>query len=79
MAGYSSTLGRPAPDKVLDPELLGLYEALCEQYGTGDIRVQLLLDSMIIDYWRMKQVLEFEVRSRCKYDGFMAHPWMQQV
>ena len=64
--------------KLLDPELLALHEALCEQYGTDDIRVQLLLDTLIIDYWRMKQALEYEVASR-SISGYMANSWMAQV
>jgi hypothetical protein len=65
--------------KLLDPELLALHEALREQYGTDDIRVQLLLDTLIIDCWRMKQALELEVRERSKTYGFLANPWMPQV
>jgi hypothetical protein len=65
--------------KLLDPELFGLYEALCEQYGTDDIRVQLLLDTLIMDYWRMKQALEKEVTARSGTDRFLLNPWIPQV
>ena len=57
--------------KLLYPELFGLYEALCEQYGTDDIRVQLLLDTLIMDCWRMKQALELEVSAESRH-GFVS-------
>jgi hypothetical protein len=65
--------------KLLDPELFGLYEALCEQYGTDDIRVQLLLDTLIMDCWRMKQALELEVSAKSRIGSFLAHPCIPQV
>lgn len=65
--------------KLLDPELFGLYEALCEQYGTDDIRVQLLLDTLIMDCWRMKQALELEVSAKSRMGSFLANPCIPQV
>ncbi len=65
--------------KMLDPELLALHDALREQYGTDDIRVQLLLDMLLTDYWRMKQALEMEVTYRAKRATFLAYPWIPQV
>jgi len=48
--------------ELLDPSLLRLLEDLQEQYGRDHILVQLLLESIVTDYWRQAQGLKFEVQ-----------------
>lgn len=65
--------------KLLDPELLALYDALRAEYGTDDIRVHLLLDTLIMDYWRIQQGLETEIRCKSQSPAHVAHPNMPQI
>lgn len=48
--------------QLLDENLLKLLESLQEQYGTDDVRVQLLCDAIATEYWRQGQGLRFERR-----------------
>ncbi|MBZ5571156.1 MAG: hypothetical protein LAO09_04670 [Acidobacteriia bacterium] len=48
--------------ELLDQSLLKLLEDLQEQYGRDDILVQLLLESIVTDYWRQARGLKFEVQ-----------------
>ena len=48
--------------KLLDADLLKLLESLQAQYGSGDVRVQLLCDAIVTEYWRQGQSLRFEMK-----------------
>jgi hypothetical protein len=48
--------------KLLDADLLKLVETLQEQYGSDDIRIQLLCDAIATEYWRQGQGLRLEVK-----------------
>lgn len=48
--------------QLLDENLLKLLKSLQEQYGTDDVRVQLLCDAIATEYWRQGQGLRFEKR-----------------
>jgi hypothetical protein len=65
-------------EQLSNPELFELYEALCEQYGTGDLRIQILLDTLVVDYWRLRQAIELEV-SWNKAPSFIADPNMPRI
>lgn len=39
-----------------------LLQSLHDQYGRGDVRVELLLETMIVEYWRLSQGLRHEVK-----------------
>jgi hypothetical protein len=47
--------------KLLDADLLKLLESLQAQYGSDDVRVQLLCDAIVTEYWRQGQSLRFEM------------------
>src|ERR1700674_1286773 len=46
--------------KLLEEDLLKLLQTLQEQYGGDDVRVQLLCDAIVTEYWRQGQGLRFE-------------------
>lgn len=49
------------PDgKLQDEGLLELLESLRDKYGRGDVRTELLLEGIVIEYWRNGQALEIE-------------------
>jgi hypothetical protein len=48
--------------KLLDADLLKLLESLQTQYGSDDVRVQLLCDAIVTEYWRQGQSLRFEMQ-----------------
>jgi hypothetical protein len=48
--------------KLLDADLLKLLESLQAQYGSDDVRVQLLCDAIVTEYWRQGQSLRFEMK-----------------
>jgi hypothetical protein len=48
--------------KLLEEDLLKLLETLQEQYGSDDVRVQLLCDAIVTEYWRQGQGLRFEMK-----------------
>jgi hypothetical protein len=48
--------------KLLDADLLKLLESLQAQYGSDDVRVQLLCDASVTEYWRQGQSLRFEMQ-----------------
>jgi hypothetical protein len=47
--------------KPTDPGLLHLLESLREKFGRGDVLVELLLEEVVVDYWRQGRALEHEV------------------
>jgi hypothetical protein len=50
-----------APDgKLQDESLLELLESLRDKYGRGDVRTELLVEGIVIEYWRNGQALEIE-------------------
>jgi hypothetical protein len=46
--------------QLLEEDLLKLLESLQEQYGSDDVRIQLLCDAVVTEYWRQGQGLRFE-------------------
>jgi hypothetical protein len=48
--------------KLLDADLLKLLDSLQAQYGSDDVRVQLLCDAIVTEYWRQGQGLRFEMQ-----------------
>ena len=48
--------------KLLDADLLQLLQSLQAQYGSDDVRVQLLCDAIVTEYWRQGQSLRFEMQ-----------------
>jgi hypothetical protein len=48
--------------KLLEEDLLKLLETLQEQYGSDDVRVQLLCDAIVTEYWRQGQGLQIEMK-----------------
>jgi hypothetical protein len=49
------------PDgKLQDEGLLQLLESLRDKYGRGDVRTELLVEGIVIEYWRNGQGLELE-------------------
>jgi len=52
-----------APDgKLLDSGLEQLLDALREKYGSVDVRVELLMEATVVDYWRNAKGLEYEMK-----------------
>jgi len=52
------------PDgKLQDEGLLELLESLRDKYGRGDVRTELLVEGIVIEYWRNGQALEIELPS----------------
>jgi hypothetical protein len=51
-----------SPDGKLQEEgLLELLENLRNKYGHADVRTELLLENIVVDYWRQRRALELEV------------------
>jgi len=49
------------PDgKLQDEGLLQLLESLRDKYGRGDVRTELLVEGIVIEYWRNGQALDIE-------------------
>lgn len=49
------------PDgKLRDEGLLELLESLLDKYGRGDVRTELLVEGIVIEYWRNGQALDIE-------------------
>ncbi len=48
--------------KLFDEDLRKLLETLQEQYGSDDIRIQLLCDAIATEHWRQGQGLRLEVK-----------------
>lgn len=51
------------PDgKFTEPQLLELLESLREKYGQDDVRTELLLEGIVVDYWRQGMALQHEIK-----------------
>jgi hypothetical protein len=51
-----------ADGKLLEEDLLTLLKSLQEQYSSDDVRVQLLCDAIVKEYWRQGQGLRLEMK-----------------
>ena len=60
--------GRP------DADLHRLMQSLREKYGSGDVFVEILLDAVVADFWRLKRAIESE--AECLSKGVNAF-WAQ--
>jgi hypothetical protein len=47
--------------KPQNEELRQLWESLHEKYGKGDIRTLLLVEGLVVEYWRQRQALAVEL------------------
>jgi hypothetical protein len=47
----------PAPE---DESLNELRESLRAKYGRGEVRIELLIDSVVSQYWRQRRVVKYE-------------------
>ena len=45
----------------INQELHDLYDSLHERYGKGDIRTHLLVEGLVVEYWRQRMALNIEV------------------
>jgi hypothetical protein len=62
------------PDgKLQDEGLLELLESLHQKYGRGDVRTELLVEGIVIEYWRHGKALELEMGC-LKYPGWTLCP-----
>jgi hypothetical protein len=52
--------------KLADENLLKLLQALEDEYGSGNVLVELLLESILTEYWRHAQALSFEAKYSAK-------------
>jgi hypothetical protein len=48
--------------KPQNEELQQLWESLHEKYGKDDIRTLLLVEGLVVEYWRQRQALALELR-----------------
>ena len=48
--------------KLLEEDLFTLLKSLQEQYSSDDVRVQLLCDAIVKEYWRQGQGLRLEMK-----------------
>jgi hypothetical protein len=46
--------------KPINEELLELAERLHEKYGEGDVRTDLLVEGLVVEYWRQRQAMVVE-------------------
>jgi len=51
-----------ADGKPIDEDLRRLSESLHEKYGDDDIRTQLLIDGLVVEFWRQRQALGVELQ-----------------
>jgi hypothetical protein len=62
------------PDGTLrDEGLLELLESLLDKYGRGDVRTELLVEGVVIEYWRNGRALELE-QACIQYAGIQFTP-----
>jgi len=45
----------------INAELHDLWESLQEKYGKGDVRTDLLLESLVVEWWRLREALDVEM------------------
>ena len=45
----------------INAELHDLWESVQEKYGKGDVRTDLLLESLVVEWWRLRQALDIEM------------------
>jgi len=55
--------------KPINEELHQLWESLHEKYGKGDIRTHLLVEGIVVEYWRQRMALGIEM------DCLERHGW----
>lgn len=51
-----------ADGQLIDAGLYELLESLRDKYGRGDVRTELLVESIVADYWRSRQGLQLEIK-----------------
>lgn len=44
----------------INAELHELWDSLQAKYGTGDVDTELLLESLVVEWWRLRQALDIE-------------------
>lgn len=47
--------------KPIDEELHQFWESLHDKYGDGDVRTNLLVEGLVVEYWRQRQALGIEL------------------
>lgn len=61
-----------SPDgKQVDQDLLKLLQALQEEYGSNHVIIELLMESVVTEYWRQAQALKVEVKHAAKGTHFV--------
>jgi len=45
----------------INAELHDLWESVQEKYGKGDVRTDLLLENLVVEWWRQRQALDIEI------------------
>ncbi len=70
----SSHLPRSQDGKLLDPELDELREHLLDFYGRDDVRVLILVDGVVLEYWRQLRALRSEKLFNDRADKLQPHP-----
>ncbi|MFZ1141684.1 MAG: hypothetical protein WAN76_21100, partial [Candidatus Sulfotelmatobacter sp.] len=45
----------------VNKELHDLWDSLQAKYGAGDVRTELLLESLLVEWWRLDRALEIEM------------------
>jgi len=62
-----------ADGQLLDEGLHRLFESLHDRYGSGEVVDELLIESVVTDYWRLQKGLEYELKYLSP-DGGEFHP-----